>query len=52
MATSTRIKPGKSIFTADDVSGGTIEKVTKLYAYSNSGERFRLDSFNEAWTVL
>lgn len=48
---ATRIKPGKSVFTADDRAAGTIEKVTKTYAYTKSGERFALSDLDTTWTV-
>lgn len=43
---------GATAVTADDMTLGTITKVTKTYAYTKSGARLHLDSYLETWAAI
>jgi hypothetical protein len=54
MSTITRRGPriGALAVTADDITLGTITKVSRGYAYTESGTRVSLDSYLNTWAVI
>ncbi|MGN6325806.1 hypothetical protein [Pseudolysinimonas sp.] len=42
----------RPVFTADDRSAGTVEKVTHTFVRTSSGETFPLADLDETYTVV